>query len=71
VSGFKTTRPRGDPGPTIGRTPAPTSAGKVTYTVQQSGDGGQWLTIAVGLADPQIVLSPDQLIGPPIALHRK
>ena len=61
VSGLKTTQPRGASGPTIGWTPAPTSAGKVTYTVQQSGDGGQWLTIAVGLADPQITLSSDQL----------
>jgi hypothetical protein len=61
VSGLKTTQPRGASGPTIGWSPAPTSAGKVTYTVQQSGDGGQWLTIAVGLADPRITLSPDQL----------
>jgi hypothetical protein len=60
VRGVKVTRQPGTGGPTIVWDTPPASAGKVTFTVQSPSEGNQWMTIAVGLAEPKVTLSTDQ-----------
>lgn len=60
VTGFKTHQARGETGPTIDWNAMPAAAGTVTFTVQAN-DGNQWQTVAVGLAQPGITLSSEQL----------
>ncbi|MBV8914635.1 MAG: hypothetical protein JOZ05_16540, partial [Acetobacteraceae bacterium] len=47
------------PGPVLTWQGPPGAAG-VTYTVQTSDDGKSWSTIAVGLREPTLALSPEQ-----------
>jgi hypothetical protein len=45
--------------PTVTWSPG-AQAGTVTYTVQTSDDGKSWSTIAVGLTQPSLALTPEQ-----------
>jgi hypothetical protein len=47
-------------GPTLTWVPPTSAAGTVTYTVQTSDNGKTWHTIAVGLTEPSLTLTPDQ-----------
>ena len=50
----------GEAGPTIVWDAIPAAAGNVTFTVLTN-DGNRWNAIAVGLAQPSVTLSPEQL----------
>jgi hypothetical protein len=53
-------------GPTAKWTAPVGAAGNVTYTVQTSDDGNVWNTIAIGLKEPSLTLTPDQASAPMI-----
>jgi hypothetical protein len=46
-------------GSSLAWTPPAAAEGTVTYTVQTSDDGKTWSTIAIGLTEPSLALTPD------------
>jgi hypothetical protein len=46
-------------GSSLAWTPPAAAEGTVTYTVQTSSDGKTWSTIAIGLKEPNLALTPD------------
>jgi hypothetical protein len=50
-----------DAAPILTWAPSSAEGGTVTYTVQTSNDGNTWATIAVGLKEPKLALSADQM----------
>jgi hypothetical protein len=60
VRGVKVTQQPGTRGRTITWDASPASAGKVTFTVQVLDNTKKWMTIAIGLTEPTMMLSPEQ-----------
>ena len=60
ISGVRIGRDSPGAGSTVTWNTPPAAAGGVTYTAQIPGGANSWLTIAVGLAEPKMMLYADQ-----------
>jgi hypothetical protein len=58
-SGLQVLSAIGGTGPILTWMPPVGTAGAVTYTVQTSDDGNAWSTIAIGLEEPSLTLTPE------------